>query len=155
MAGGVANIWGIHPDLSPLGAYPNKDQLRTYSVFFHQRGRFLADMKPVRQLSPDPDTRVLLSRSLQSAVAYREATAIIRVDLSSMRRSLPAEAVDTKKAYDETRLGQLEPKSQTISLPYVSDWVVAIGYFKTNRTRLASSPTAGATPVSTDTWRGP
>ncbi|MHC4727204.1 MAG: hypothetical protein ACYS17_08215, partial [Planctomycetota bacterium] len=53
MAGGAANIWGIDPDISPGGVFPNKNQIKTYSVFFHDKGRFLADMKPANQLSGD------------------------------------------------------------------------------------------------------
>ena len=71
MAGGVANIWGIHPNISPGGVYPNKSQIKTYSVFFNDKGRFLADMVPANQLSDDSDTRILFSRNAQSLVLYR------------------------------------------------------------------------------------
>jgi len=130
MAGGVANIWGIHPDLSRGGMYPNKDQIKTYSVFFHDKGRFLADMTPANQLSGDANTRILLSRDAQSLVLYRESAATIDVDLTGMPGPQPAAAVDTKKAYSEINLGDLQPEPQTIKLPEVSDWVVAVGHFR-------------------------
>ncbi len=130
MAGGVANIWGIHPDLGPGGVYSNKDLIKTYSMFFHSKGRFLADMTPANQLSNDVNTRVLLSRGAQSLVLYRENTAAVQVDLSALPGPLPAVAVDARKPYSEISLGDLRPRAQTIELPAVSDWVVAVGHFK-------------------------
>ena len=130
MAGGVANIWGIHPDLSRGGVYPNKDQIKTYSVFFHDRGRFRKDMTPANQLSGDGKVRILVSRSAQSLVLYCETTAVMHVDLAGLTTPLPAVAVDTRKAYSEIHLGNLQPISQMIKLPEVSDWVVAVGHFK-------------------------
>ena len=129
LAGGVANIWGIHPDQSPGGIYTHRAQIKTYSVFFHEKGRFLADMVPANHLSADSDTRVLLSRSARSLVLYRENAKAIHVDLSSMAVPQAGVAVDTKKAYAEIRLGELQPKAQTINLPAVSDWVLAVGLF--------------------------
>jgi Domain of unknown function (DUF5060) len=130
MAGGVANIWGIHPDLGPGGVYSNKDLIRTYSMFFHDKGRFLADMTPANQLSDDADTRVLLSQDAQSFVLYREKAAAMQIDLSALPGSLPAVAVDARKPYSEISLGDLPAQAQTIRLPTVSDWVVAVGRFK-------------------------
>jgi hypothetical protein len=130
MAGGVANIWGISPDISPNGVYPNKDQIKTYSLFFHDKGRYLADMKPATQLSSDADTRVLLSQSTKSLVLYRESTAEIRVNLTRLAGPRPAVAIDTKKAYAEINLGALQPEVQTIKMPAVSDWIVAVGEFR-------------------------
>ncbi|MEE8451819.1 MAG: DUF5060 domain-containing protein, partial [Thermoguttaceae bacterium] len=129
MAGGVANIWGIHPDSSPGGVYPNKDWIKTYSVFFHDKGRFLADMTPAKRLSGDVDTYVLWSPGTRSLVFYGESTAAMHVDLAAMAGPLPAVAVDTKKAYSEIQLGNLQPNAQTIKLPAVSDWIVAVGHF--------------------------
>jgi hypothetical protein len=128
-AGGVANIWGIHPDLGPGGVYPNKDQIKTYSRFFHDKGRFLPDMTPAGKLSADADTRVLLSRRSRSLLLYRQAAREMRVDLTLMPAPQPAVAADTRKAYLEVQLGSLQPKAQTIKLPAVSDWAVAVGGF--------------------------
>jgi len=151
MAGGVANIWGIHPDLSPGGVFPNKDQIKTYSIFFHDKGRFLIDMAPANHLSRDVDTRVLLSRKTQSLVLYRENTVALQIDLTDRQGPLPAVAVDTKKAYSEIQLGHLQPKAQTIKLPILSDWVVAVGHFgqpvRDNERQAELS--------FTDIWKGP
>jgi hypothetical protein len=127
MAGGVANIWGIHPDLSPGGVYPNRDQLKTYSVFFSEKGRFLRDMMPANGLSADANTRALLSREGGRVVLYREAARGMHVDLRGMDGLQRAVAVDTMKAYSEISLGRLRAEAQTIELPWVSDWVVAVG----------------------------
>jgi hypothetical protein len=136
MAGGVANIWGIHPDLSPGGVYPNKDQIKTYSVCFHDKGRFLADMVVANGLSADTDTRVLLSPGSQSLVLYRENTETLQIDLSSLSDIQPAMAVDTRQVYAEIPLGDLKPEVQTIRLPRPSDWVVVVGHFRPHREAL-------------------
>jgi len=132
MAGGIANIWGIDPELSRGGVYPNRDQIKTYTVFFHDRRRFLPDMAPADQLSEDTDTRVLVSAGARSLVLYREAHGGIQVDLRGMENPLPGVAIDTKKAYQEVELGNLPPEAQMIRLPAISDWVVAIGHFGHN-----------------------
>ena len=130
LAGGVANIWGLDPGLNPGGVYPNKSQIKTYAVFFHDKGRFLADMIPSTKFSQDEDTRVLHSQHTGSLVFYRENTSALRIDLSGMPRTLPAIAVDTRRAYAEINLGELAPRTQTLQLPSVSDWVVAVGPFR-------------------------
>ncbi len=130
MAGGVANIWGIHPDISPGSVYPNKGEIKTYSTFFDEKGRFLADMAPANQLSGDGDTRILRSQRTRSLVLYRENAAEIQIDLTGMPGPLPAVAVNTKEAYAEVQLGTLQPHTQRIKLPAVSDWVVAIGHYR-------------------------
>ena len=163
MAGGVANIWGIDPGLGPGGLFPNKDQLKTYSVFFGQKGRFLPDMQPANQLSSDAQTRVLRSRSTQSLVLYREETSTIHVDLAGLPGPRPAVAVDTKKPYAEIRLGDLQVQAQTIKLPSVSDWVVAVGHFRQpakGSPRRKSAPSASSRKAApelsfTNIWKGP
>ncbi len=130
MAGGVANIWGMAPDLSSAGLYPNQEQIKTYAVFFHHRGRFLADMTPANHLSCDNGTRILLSPKTQSLVLYREDTDAIWIDLSGMHGPVSTVAVDTKKPYTEIPLADLKPKAQTLKLPSQSDWVVAVGRFR-------------------------
>lgn len=148
MAGGVANIWGIHPDLSPGGIYPNKDQIKSYALFFHDDRRFLADMAPANHLSQDLDTRILLSQDTRSMVLYREDTEVIQVDLTGLATAQLAVAVDAKKAYAEISLGELEPRSQTLQLPSVSDWVIAVGRFE-------PSPFPAANLSFSDIWQGP
>jgi len=99
-------------------------------VFFDAKGRFLADMQPANQLSSDTDTRVLYSPGAKSLVLYREEASTIQVDLARLPGPQPAIAVDTRKAYAEIPLGNLQPQAQTIKLPAVSDWVVAVGHFR-------------------------
>lgn len=130
MAGGVANIWGIDPELSPGGLFPNKDQLKTYALFFDRERRFLPDMQVANQLSRDAETRVLRSPAAESLVLYREDTDTIHVDLTGLPGPQPAIAVDAGKPYAEIPLGDLQPQAQTIKLPAVSDWVVAVGHFR-------------------------
>jgi hypothetical protein len=129
LAGGVANIWGIHPGLSAGGVFPNKDQIKTYAVFFHDKGRFLADMTPANHLSSDTHTRILSSASTQSLVLYKESTDTLPIDLSSLSGPQPVVAVDTKEVYKEIALGERAAQTQTITLPTVSDWVIAVGDF--------------------------
>ena len=155
MAGGVANIWGVHPDRSPGGRYSNQDQLKTCSVFFDVHGRFLADMTPANQMSREDGTRVLLSRATQSLVVYRENDESIQIDLSRMPKPLHAVAVDTKRAYAEVDLGALKSKDQVIELPRVSDWVIAIGDFQPT-SGSSQRVSKGVPHISfTDVWKGP
>ncbi len=155
MAGGVANIWGIHPELSPGGVFPNKNQIKTYSIFFHDKGRFLADMTVANQMSNNDDTRILFSRSAQSLVLYRENCDAIQIDLTSMPAPLPAMAVDTRKTYSEIHLGDLQSETQTIKLPAVSDWGVAVGYFSRPANRGEHLPKDTPKLSFTDIWKGP
>lgn len=129
LAGGVGNIWGISPELSPGGVFPDRDQLKTYAVFFFDHHRFLADLEAANPLSADPDTRVLLSPATGSLVIYREATDRVSIDLSALAEPAPAVAVNTRAAYAEIPLGDLGPGQSTLRLPEVSDWVIAIGKF--------------------------
>jgi hypothetical protein len=124
-------------------------------VFFNDRGRFQADMTPASEFSPDTDTRVLLSRDASSLVLYRETADVMHVDLSSMPGPQPAVAVDTKKAYSEIRLDDLQPEAQTIELPAVSDWVVAVGCFKSSAGSGERGQQNAAELSFTDIWEGP
>ena len=153
LAGGVANIWGIHPTLRPGGVFAHKDWIKTYAVFFHDKGRFLADMKPSPQLSKDVNTRVLRSRRTKSLILYRESASTIQVDLTSLSVPQPAVAIDTRKPYAELKLGDLPPGAQTIKLPSNADWVVAVGRFG-----QPSKCTENREPTElsfTDIWHGP
>ena len=129
LAGGAANIWGVHPSQSRDGVYSNRDQIKTYSVFFHDKQRFLVDMTPANQLSDDPKTLVLRSSATNSLVLYREQAKTVQIDLSTLSGPAPAIAVDTKQRYKEIKLGRLDSKRHTLRLPAESDWVVAIGDF--------------------------
>ena len=133
MAGGVANIWGNlledgHTRDSELGSapYPNKDQIKTYAIFWNDLGRFVRGLQRAQQLSRDPDTRIL-RQGHDRYVFYREGTTSIHMDLSGMSGPAMVVAVDTKKRYAEIRLGNLDPGEHTWHAPYASDWAVAVG----------------------------
>ena len=129
MAGGMGGFYGFYPTSSSAHAgypYPQPEQLRTASDFW--RGRFRLDMVRANDLSPDPGTYVLKGGN-DCLVLYRENADSIEIDLSGLNGSQPAVAVDTKKAYVEIDLKKRLNKSQTIGLPYPSDWSVAIGKF--------------------------
>jgi hypothetical protein len=160
LAGGVANIWGTDPQHSPGAVYRNRNQLKTYFVFFHGKRRFLRDMRPENHFSDNTDTRVLHSRAANSLILYRENAGSIHLDLSGMPTALSAVAVDTKRAYSEIDLGDLQPKVQTIKLPVVSDWVLAVGQFApftppNTQGNTKQGPVNSAEWTFTDIWNGP
>ncbi|MCF7975285.1 MAG: DUF5060 domain-containing protein [Phycisphaerae bacterium] len=129
LAGGVGNIWGIDPALSPGGVFRNKSQIKTYATFFFDKGRFLPDMVRANLLSPDRKSTVLLSPGTRSLVLYQEDTSTLNVDLSAGSGFCAGVAVNTRKAYEEIDLGQLPSRSQTLTLPETSDWVIALTPF--------------------------
>ncbi len=129
MAGGVGNIWGIHPELSSDGVFPNKEHLKTYSIFFHGKERFLEDMVPSSRFGQGDAVRVLWSQAAESLVVYGEMVDELSLDLGVLQSSVPAVAVDTIGGYAEIDLGQLRPERQTVKLPKKSDWVIALGDF--------------------------
>lgn len=145
LAGGVANIWGIHPDLSPGGLYRLKAKLKTYTTFFFSRGCFLADMKPANHLSPGGQSSVLFSPGTQSLVVYQEDTKAIAIDLTDWPNPVSAIAVNARAAYEEIALGKIPAQRQTLKLPKRSDWVLALGDFQTRRPVISF----------TDIWQGP
>ena len=129
MAGGVGNIWGIHPAQGAGGIYPNKTELKTYASFFFDKKRFLQDMERANHLSLDERSSVLLSPGTDSLVVYQEDTNTIQIDLSKWSGSGSAIAVNTRKAYKEITLTILPGQRQTVRLPDMSDWVLAVGSF--------------------------
>jgi hypothetical protein len=146
MAGGVANIWGIDPALSPGGTFPNREQIKTCTTFFREKNRFLADMAAAPQPPHPTPTRVLLSPAAASAVAYQESTQTIQFTLDPLPAGLPIIAVDTRQAYQEIALGHSAAGLQTLQLPHTSDWVLAIGRFK--NTPIAARPAQAASPLA-------
>jgi hypothetical protein len=129
MAGGVANIWGyMIPSADEGGSrpFPNREQIRTYARFFHDR--FLEGMTRANDLTDG----VALARksenpSLRVIVFYKEDTDSIRMDLASMSRSSRAIAVDTRKPYEEIDLGLLSAEEHVWRAPRASDWAIAVG----------------------------
>lgn len=125
MAGGIANIWGQLEDEN--GIYANKEQLKTYGIFFNDYNRFTRAMVRANHLTTDDDTRILQEDNI--LVLYRENCNSVTVDLSGIGGSRSAVAVDTVQRYQEIDLGRLSSSSQEITLPRTSDWVIAIGDF--------------------------
>jgi hypothetical protein len=129
MTGGVANIWGHlpHGRDSWLGSapYEHPERIKTYARFFARR--FLNDMTSTQHIT---DGVCLTVPAGTHYVLYKEDTNTIEMDLSKMALSQEAVAVDAKKPYHELRLGRLGAEKQTCTLPYRSDWAIAVGNFK-------------------------
>jgi hypothetical protein len=51
------------------------------------------------------------------------------MDLTRMRGSQRAVAVDTKSSYKETDLGRISVSKHDWQAPYKSDWAIAVGSF--------------------------
>ncbi|ASC73189.1 hypothetical protein XM38_041510 [Halomicronema hongdechloris C2206] len=128
LAGGHGGFWGVGLD-DDAKPYPNPEQLRTHQQFWLEEKRFLFAMRPANSLVTTGDGYVLKIPSNANYVVYQEDTDVIRVDLSEMQGEQLAIAVNTKNEYDEIDLGILEPGQQTLELPEVSDWAIAVGKF--------------------------
>jgi len=131
MAGGMGGFFGFYPKSSSAFVqhpYPNPEQLRTHRTFWQARGRFLLDMKRANELS-DSGANVLRDGPGEHYVAYQQDTDAIVLDLSGMPGAQPALAVDTKQEYHPIDLGRIKPGKQSLALPSMSDWAVAIGRF--------------------------
>ena len=144
MAGGVANIWG---NLLNGGyysrPYPNADELKTWSLFF--KSRFLKELRRNNNIT----NGVCLQRSTNADyIIYIEDASSVQFNLSGMRGSQPAIAVDTKASYQELNLGILDPKSHTWDAPYNSDWAIAIGDFSIDETPPSDITGLTVVPVS-------
>ena len=127
MAGGVAGIWGTGSLEAPrfqAEASQRRMEIKTYSTFFFEKKRFLADMVVANNLSNSSNARVLRSQGSDAYVLYRENANSIQVNLSGASGPLSAIAVDTKGSYSEISLGTLSASSQTINLPRTSNWAV-------------------------------
>jgi lysophospholipase L1-like esterase len=146
MAGGVANIWGNYAtdgnSENISEPYPNQAQIKTYSQFFFDNGRFLADMERANTLT---DGVALKTQDNNNYVFYKEDTASIQVDLSGMSGSQRVIAVDALQAYSEIDLGVLAPGVHTINLPSTSDWAIAIGNFGN-----PTLPPTNVAPIASD-----
>ena len=157
LAGGVANIWGnllgaldANEGFTTSAPYPNPEWIKTYAEFFKKR--FLADMVRCNELT----NGFCLKRPMNAHfVFYKEDTASIEMNLSTMAGAQAAIAVDTRKPYAEINLGTLEAANQTWNAPYPSDWAIAVGAFPgTGTTNPPPTPlptnTPEPTPLPTD-----
>ena len=140
MAGGVANIWG-RLDAGQLGSisYDNKHLLKTYSQFFAHRFR-----KSFARDNSITASGYGLREGTTHAVIYKTNSRSVRLNLSKLSGTLPAIAVDTKKAYQEISLGTLSASDQVWNAPYSSDWAIAVGTFASGTTGR-SGGTGGTT----------
>jgi len=123
MAGGMGGFYGFYPT-SPY-PYPNPEQLRTHYKFWHTNKRFRLDMQRANHLGEG--SYVLSAPSGKHCVFYKENASSIHMDLSAMPGEQPAIAVDTKKRYNEIKIGVLSAEEQVWKAPYRSDWAVAVG----------------------------
>jgi len=148
MAGGVANIWGhLLPDSDRGGSQPYnrgnpriKHLIKTYATFFRDKRRFRADFIRDNSLAdprtgttekPKPSDISVCLRNPQRThfVFYKENCSSVGMDLTAMRSSQQAVAVDAKSSYKEIDLGTLSPKQHDWQAPHRSDWAIAVGDF--------------------------
>lgn len=125
MAGGMGGFFGFYPD-SPH-PYPNPEQLRTHYTCWHTNNRFKLNMQRANRLSHDG--LVLSVPSNTHYVFYGENISSMNMDLSDMKDTQSAIAVDTKKEYREIEIGKLRADNHIWKAPYHSDWVLAVGDF--------------------------
>jgi hypothetical protein len=123
LAGGAGAMWGRHHSLGSA-PYPNPEQMQTFARFW--QNRFLLGLEPTPQIT---DGLALHLPSNDAYIFYKEDTSTLTLDLSNAVGPLPAVAVDTKAAYAEVDLGMLAAIDQTRTLPYPSDWAIAVGIF--------------------------
>jgi len=160
MAGGVANIWGnLLNESDERGGsftYDNKgkatirgtdvevnikDDIKTYSIFWFENGRFSYDFiidnrltgnQPGNDLLSDegePISVCLRDEEYENYVFYTEKTDKVILDLSGSRKPLKVVAVDTRKAYKEIEIGKIKPKKFVWEAPDKSDWAIGVGEF--------------------------
>lgn len=125
LAGGAANIWAYLIDAPKDGSsavYPNREQILTYSRFW--KGRFFREM--VRNNARTDG--VCLEVPGRFCVFYKEDADVIQMDLAGLNAPLRAVAVDTRAAYREIPIKDLQPAAgQQFRAPHRSDWAIAVG----------------------------
>ena len=116
MAGGVAAIWG---NLNSTGEYSNKDALKCFSIFWNDKNRFKKDMAADTTLS-----KAYCLTDYSYYVFYQEDTETISFSFTGEKKNVIA--VDTKKKYQELKIGKLNEGRHEFKAPYQSDWVLWI-----------------------------
>ena len=131
LGGGVANIWGnLRNENGSIAEfsnpYPNPEWIKTYALFWQDR--FLKDMEPCNTLT---DAYCLGDPTLESYVLYKEDTEQIEITFSNGNGGMlrPVMVVDTKNPYAELGPCEIPAEGFTWTLPYASDWAIAIGTF--------------------------
>lgn len=117
MAGGIAAIWG---NLDDDGIYPNKEALKTFSIFWNDRRRFKKDMVIDNSLT----NGYCLRASDKYHVFYKEDTKELAYGFMGDAKKVIA--VDTKKKYEEIELGTKKAGRYVFNAPYTSDWAIAV-----------------------------
>ena len=129
MAGGMGGWFGFFREDPVFGngsGYSNPEQLRTATIFWDTKKRFLSDMQVANNLT---NGFALKSNDNANYIFYKENTDYLQMNLSGMSGSQNAIATDTKKSYQEINIGVLNPINFTWDAPYRSDWAIAIGSF--------------------------
>ncbi len=111
------------------GEYKNPAAMRTHHLFW--KNRFELSYSEANTLSSN-GVKVLKSTDNTKYILYKENTSSMNINLSSAASSLHAIAIDANAAYQEVDLGQLSSTNQTITLPYSSNWAIALGSFSGN-----------------------
>jgi hypothetical protein len=141
MAGGVANIWGnltarwgwVGELFGNLGlkmgllvskqysqSFPNKEQIKTYSVFIANYFR-----KGLKRSNEITDGYCLKTIDNSHLIYYKENSDFIEMDISKASGSLSSVAIDTKKKYREIKVDTDRGRIQWVA-PYKSDWAIAV-----------------------------
>jgi len=124
MAGGAGNIWGNllnSPQNDISRPYPNKNQILTWSRFW--KNRFNKKMVPDNSLT----NGVCLKVPGELLVFYKEDTNSIQMNLSELKGTVKAIAVDTLHNYKEITIKDITAQdNQTFNAPHHSDWAVAV-----------------------------
>lgn len=144
ISGGVGNIWGHQPrDRKFSEPYPNKDQIKTYSVFTSKN--YTVGMQPDNSLI---GAGYCLRDRQTAAICYAEDTDAIRLQLDALTAPVQVLAVDAKAAYQEIEL----PSQANLiewQAPYSSDWAIAIAPLSPADTNSTTQNSSNS-PVSGD-----
>lgn len=125
LAGAAGAVWGVlWNDGEP---YPDTAPLYTHGRFW--RDRLALDLDQASELPGDAVVIEHTDAAATRMVVYAQDTDRVPLDVSAMRGSRRAVAIDTARAYEEIELGELAPEVEIWEAPYASDWVVAVGDF--------------------------
>ncbi|MCP5062749.1 MAG: T9SS type A sorting domain-containing protein, partial [Ignavibacteriae bacterium] len=141
MSGGVGGWFGFYEEGSfPFGGhpYPNSEQLKAHREFWVENNRFLLNLEVDSTFS---NGYGLLTTDNKNYIVYKENTSNIQFRISNIDQILPIIALDTKLAYKELYLGELPVGNHDWELPYISDWVIAIGNFEQSQALHPSDTT--------------
>jgi len=130
ISGGVGGWFGFYEEeSSPFGGhpYPNSEQLKTHREFWIEKERFLINLEVDSSFS---NGYGLKTPDYMNYIVYKENSNKLQFKTSNSDQILPIIALDTKLAYKEIYLGDLPAGDHNWELPYISDWVIAVGNFE-------------------------